>query len=37
LEKEDAEKVLSKLHDEPSRGHFGGDTIAHKIIKVGYY
>jgi hypothetical protein len=37
LEKEDTDKVLSKLHDGPTRGHFGGDTIAHKILRASYY
>jgi len=37
LEKEDANKVLSELHDGPARGHFRGDTTTHKILIAGYY
>jgi hypothetical protein len=37
LENSDAEKVLSKLHDGPTGGHFGGDTTEHKILRAGYY
>jgi hypothetical protein len=37
LENSDADKVLSKLHDGPTGGHFGGDTTEHKILRAGYY
>ena len=37
IEKTEAKKVLQELHDGPSGGDFGGDTIAHKIIHAGYY
>jgi len=37
LNKRDAEKVLSELHDGPAGGHYGGDTTAHKILRIGYY
>ena len=37
LEKFEAERVLQELHDGPAGGHFGGNTIAHKILHVGYY
>jgi hypothetical protein len=37
LETRDAEKVLSKLHDGPTGGHYGGDTTSHKILRAGYY
>eukprot|EP00253_Pinus_taeda_P026856 PITA_26856 len=37
LEKAEAQKVLQELHDGPAGGHFGADTIAHKIIYAGYY
>ena len=37
LEKEDAKKVMIDLHDGPTRGHFSGDTTAHKILRAGYY
>ena len=32
LEKEDAKKVMTDLHDGPAGGHFLGDTTAHKIL-----
>jgi hypothetical protein len=35
LEKYDAYFFLSELHDGPAIGHFGGDTIAHKVLKEG--
>ena len=37
LEQEDAKKVVAVLHDGPAGGHFSGDTIAHKILRAGYY
>jgi hypothetical protein len=37
LEKDEAEKVLLELHAGEDGGHFGGDTTAHKILRVGYY
>lgn len=37
LEKFEALKVLSSLHEGPTRGHFGAKVITHKILKVGYY
>ena len=37
LEKDDVDKVLEELHDRPIGRHFGGETIAHKVFKVGYY
>ena len=37
LEKEDAKKVIAELHDGLAGGHFFGDTIAHKILRAGYY
>ena len=37
LEQEDAKKVVAELHDGPARGHFSGDTTAHKILRAGYY
>ena len=33
LEKEDATKVMTELHDGPAGGHFLGDTTAHKILR----
>ena len=37
LEKEDAKRVISELHDGPPGGHFSGDTTAHKILRARYY
>jgi hypothetical protein len=37
LEREDVDKVLTELHDGPVRGHFAGNTTAHKILRAGYY
>jgi hypothetical protein len=37
LEKDDAEKVLTELHDGLTGGNFGGDTTTHKILRAGYY
>lgn len=37
LEKLEAQKVLQELHDGPAGGHFGGVTMTHKIVHVGYY
>ena len=37
FEKVNADKVLSKLHDGPVGGHFGGETTTHKVLSVGYY
>jgi hypothetical protein len=37
LEKTNADKLLAQLHDGPTRGHFGGEMTAHKILSVGYY
>ena len=37
LDKEDATKVMTDLHDGPVGGHFSGDTTIHKILRVGYY
>jgi len=37
LEKEEAEKVLKYLHNGPTGGHFVGETMAHKILREGYY
>jgi hypothetical protein len=30
-------KSLFELHDCLARGHFGGDTIANKVLYVGFY
>ena len=37
LKKDDADKVLAKLHDRLVGKHFGGEMTAHKVLKVGYY
>jgi hypothetical protein len=37
LEKDEAEKVLLELHAGEDCGHFGGNTTAHKVLRVGYY
>jgi hypothetical protein len=37
LEKEESERVLAELHSGDVGGHFGGDTTAHKVLRVGYY
>jgi len=37
LEKDEAEKVLLELHAGEAGGHFGGDTTAHKVLRVCYY
>jgi hypothetical protein len=37
LEKEDVERVLKELHDDPVGGYFAGETMTHKILRVGYY
>ena len=37
LEKSESHNVLHELHDGPDGRHFGGDTIAHKILHPEYY
>lgn len=37
LENDGIDKVLKELHDGPIGGHFSGDTIAHKVLRAGYY
>jgi len=37
LEKEDSVRVLNELHQGPAGGHFGGETIAHKVLRARYY
>jgi hypothetical protein len=37
LDKDEAKKVLLELHAGEAGGHFGGDTIAHKFLRYGYY
>jgi hypothetical protein len=37
LEKEESIRVLVELHFGDVDGHFGGDTIAQKVLRVGYY
>lgn len=35
VQQDDAQKVLSDLHDGPIGRHYGGDTIAQKFFKLG--
>jgi hypothetical protein len=35
MEKENVERVPKELHDGPAGGHFAGETMAHKILRVG--
>jgi hypothetical protein len=37
LEHDDVEKVPKELHDDPIGGNFVGETMTHKILRVGYY
>ena len=37
LEKGDVDHVLKEMHDNPTGGHYGGETSAHKILRAGYY
>ena len=37
MKKDEAEHILIELHDGPVGGHFGGETTAHKVLRVGYY
>jgi hypothetical protein len=37
LKREDANKFLKEIHDGPAGGNFPGNTITHKILRVGYY
>eukprot|EP00253_Pinus_taeda_P031038 PITA_31038 len=37
LEKDDVDHVLKEMHDGPAGDHYGGETTAHKILRVGYY
>ena len=37
LEKDNAEHILTELHDGPTGGHFSGETTAHKVLREGYY
>ena len=37
LEKEEALKVLSSLHEGPTGGHFGAEVTTHKILRASYY
>ena len=37
LEKDDAEHILRELHDGPTGNHLSRETIAHKVLREGYY
>ena len=37
MEKDNAEHILTKLHDGPVAGHFSGETTSQKFLRAGYY
>ena len=37
LEKDDAEHILTELHDGPKGCHLSGETTVHKVLRAGYY
>ena len=37
LDKDETEMILKELYSGSAHGHFGGETTAHKILRVGYY
>ena len=37
LDKDETKVILKELHFGPAGGHFGGETMAHKILRAGYY
>ena len=37
MEKDNAEHILTELHDGPTNGHFSRETTAHKVLRAGYY
>ena len=37
LEKDNAEHILTELHDGSACGHFSRETTAHKVLREGYY
>ena len=37
LKEDDANKVLSNLHDRPTGGHKWGETSTHENLRCGYY
>jgi hypothetical protein len=37
LDKHDFEHILTELHDDPTGGHFSGETTAHKVLREVYY
>ena len=37
LEKDDAEQILTKLHDGLVGGHFSEETTVQKVLREGYY
>jgi hypothetical protein len=37
IEKEYVESVLKELQDGPAGDHFTGETMAHNILRIGYY
>ena len=37
LEKVEADNILLDFHANPTRGHYLGEIISHKILRAGYY
>lgn len=37
LEKDDVDHVLKEMHNSPAGGNYSRQTIAHKILRAGYY
>ena len=37
LEKDDVDRVLTKLHNGLPGRHFGEEMNAHKVLRAGYY
>ena len=37
LEKDDANQVLTELHDGPTGVNFDGETTVHKVLRESYY
>lgn len=37
LSKEETNKAMEQVHDNLSGGHFNGEAIFHKLLRLGYY
>lgn len=37
FEKDDAQKMLTDLHDGPIGGHYRDETTTHKVLQARYY